>query len=98
MYTLVKQQTLRILGMIGEYVSLVSDVAVATLRKPPNWRLISEQLYHMGVMSLSVVAITGFTTGFVLAAQSFYQLGQKGLAGVTGILVAKAMVKIGRAS
>ena len=43
-------------------------------------------------MSLSVVAITGFTTGFVLAAQSFYQLGEKGMAGVTGVMVAKSMI------
>jgi phospholipid/cholesterol/gamma-HCH transport system permease protein len=43
-------------------------------------------------MSTAVVALTGFTTGFVLAAQSFYQLGEKGLSGVTGVLVAKAMI------
>lgn len=92
MYVLVKDQTLRILGMLGEYISLVLDVAIAAIRKPPSWRLVREQLYHLGVMSLSVVAITGFTTGFVLAAQSFYQLGQKGLAGVTGVLVAKSMI------
>src|ERR1043166_6986276 len=78
--------------MIGEYLSLVSDVLGASLHKPPNWRLVREQLYHIGVMSLSVVAITGFTTGFVLAAQSFYQLGEKGLAGVTGVLVGKSMI------
>ena len=39
-----------------------------------------------------VQAITGFTTGFVLAAQSFYQLGEKGLSAVTGVLVGKAMI------
>ncbi|HEX2582684.1 MAG TPA: ABC transporter permease [Chlamydiales bacterium] len=92
MYILVKHQTLRILEMIGEYFSLVIDVFFAFFQKPPSWRLVREQLYHLGVMSLSVVAITGFTTGFVLAAQSFYQLGQKGLGGVTGVLVAKSMI------
>ena len=65
MYTLVKQHCFRILEMIGEYLSLVLDVFFATVRKPPNWRLVREQLYHLGVMSFSVVAITGFTTGFV---------------------------------
>ena len=89
MITLVQKQTVRILAMIGEYVSLVIDVFAAAAKRPPSWNLIREQLYHIGVMSLSVVAITGFTTGFVLAAQSFYQLGEKGLAGVTGVMVAK---------
>ena len=92
MITLVQKQTVRILAMIGEYVSLVIDVFAAAAKRPPSWNLIREQLYHIGVMSLSVVAITGFTTGFVLAAQSFYQLGEEGLAGVTGVMVAKAMI------
>lgn len=92
MITLVRTQTARILSMIGEYVSLIFDVCAASFRQAPSWKLIREQLYHIGVMSLSVVAITGFTTGFVLAAQSFYQLGEKGLSAVTGVLVGKAMI------
>lgn len=92
MLTLLKTQTLRIFEMIGEYVSLIFEVFSASFRQAPSWKLIREQLYHIGVMSLSVVAITGFTTGFVLAAQSFYQLGEKGLSGVTGVLVGKAMI------
>src|SRR5689334_257747 len=92
MFALVRNQSIRILEMIGDYVSLICDVLASSLKKPPSWHLIQEQLYHIGVMSLSVVAITGFTTGFVLAAQSFYQLGEKGLAGVTGVLVGKSMI------
>lgn len=92
MITAVKNQTTRFLAMIGEYVAASLDVFAIAIRTPPAWRLIREQLYHIGVMSLSVVAITGFTTGFVLAAQSFYQLGEKGLSGVTGVMVAKAMI------
>ncbi len=87
-----KKNTLRSLEMIGEYVSLIVDVLYSSLRRPPSWALVREQLYHIGVMSVGVVAITGFTTGFVLAAQSFYQLGEKGLSGVTGVLVAKSMI------
>jgi phospholipid/cholesterol/gamma-HCH transport system permease protein len=92
MLAVVKKQSVRILEMIGDYVSMVFDVIGAAMKQPPNWGLVREQLYFIGVMSLSVVAITGFTTGFVLAAQSFYQLGEKGLSGVTGVLVAKAMI------
>lgn len=92
MLVLVKKQSLQILELIGDYVSMVLDVCVAALKKPPAWSLVREQLYHIGVLSLTVVAITGFTTGFVLAAQSFYQLGEKGLASVTGVLVAKSMI------
>ncbi|MBU6383813.1 MAG: ABC transporter permease [Verrucomicrobia bacterium] len=92
MIVLVKRQAYRILEMIGDYVSLMFDCIVASFKKPPSWKLIREQLFHIGVMSLGVVSITGFTTGFVLAAQSFYQLGEKGLASVTGVLVGKSML------
>lgn len=92
MIGLVKRHSIQTLETIGDYVSLVLDVFWAAWKKPPAWSLIREQLYHIGVLSLSVVAITGFTTGFVLAAQSFYQLGEKGLAGVTGVLVGKSMI------
>lgn len=89
---LTKNHVTRILLMIGEYVRMIFDVFLAALQKPPSWPLLREQLYNIGVMSLSVVAITGFTTGFVLAAQSFYQLGEKGLSAVTGVLVGKSMI------
>lgn len=92
MFVLVRNHAFRYLEMIGEYVSLIFDVFGSSILRPPPWALVREQLYHIGVLSLSVVAITGFTTGFVLAAQSFYQLGEKGMAGVTGVLVGKAMI------
>lgn len=77
---------------LGEYIQLLIDTAKATLRKPPGVSLIVKQLYDIGVASLPVVAITGFSTGLVLAAQSFYQLADKGLTSITGILVSKAMI------
>ena len=49
-------------------------------------------MYEVGVMSLPVVAITGFSTGMVLAAQAYFQLSDKGLASATGLMVAKAML------
>lgn len=92
MVTAVFHRTLRFLEMLGEYTSLIYGIAIAACRKPPAWSLIREQFYNFGVMSLPVVAITGFTTGFVLAAQSYYQLSNKGMAVVTGVLVAKSMI------
>ncbi|MBI2743387.1 MAG: ABC transporter permease [Chlamydiales bacterium] len=71
---------------------MIVDVTIATLKRPPAPVLVLKQLYDVGVASLPVVAITGFSTGMVLAAQSFYQLADKGLASVTGLMVAKAMI------
>lgn len=77
---------------LGEYTALITETIRACLKKPPSFSLIMEQMYQVGVASLPVVAITGFSTGLVLAAQSFYQLADKGLASVTGLMVAKAMM------
>jgi phospholipid/cholesterol/gamma-HCH transport system permease protein len=83
---------LQFVTSIGEYGALIWDVIKATFRRPPAFSLILRQLYDIGVASLLVVGITGLITGLVLAAQSFYQLADKGLSGVTGIMVGKAMM------
>lgn len=77
---------------IGEYSRLCVDVVKVTGKKPPALRLLLQQLYDIGVSSFPVVAITGFFTGLVLAAQAIYQLSDKGLSGITGLMVAKAMI------
>lgn len=86
------REKLEFLESLGQYAVMIVDVILAMLRRPPSWSLVRDQLYNIGVLSLPVVAMTGFSTGLVLAAQSFYQLSDKGLAGATGIMVAKAMI------
>jgi len=83
---------LKFFAAFGDYVRLFLDVILSCIKRPPSWSLLREQLYNIGVLSITVVAITGLSTGVVLAAQSFYQLSEKGLSGVTGIMVAKAMI------
>ncbi|MBS0604343.1 MAG: ABC transporter permease [Verrucomicrobia bacterium] len=83
---------LRVIIAVGEWMTLIINVAKATLRRPPSVKLILQQLYDIGVSSLPVCAITGFSTGLVLAAQSIYQLSDKGLTSVTGLMVTKAMM------
>lgn len=82
----------RFIEGVGEYSRLCVDALKASVKKPPALKLMLRQLYDIGVTSLPVVAITGFFTGLVLAAQAIYQLSDKGLAGITGLMVAKAMI------
>ena len=81
-----------ILVSMGEYLHLLYDVTKVTLRRPPALRLIYKQLYDIGVASVPVVSFTGIATGLVLAAQAYYQLADKGLMGLTGVMVGKAMM------
>lgn len=77
---------------LGEYFVLIAQVIWVTLKRPPSWSLIRDQMFNIGVLSLPVVAITGIFTGCVLAAQSFFQLSDKGLSSATGLMVTKAMM------
>ncbi|MFZ4099991.1 MAG: MlaE family ABC transporter permease [Chlamydiia bacterium] len=87
----VVQNGLEIVSSVGSCCVLNASAVASALRHPPRASLVLEQLYIIGVLSLPVVAFTGFSTGLVLAAQSFFQLSDKGLAGATGLMVAKAM-------
>lgn len=80
------------LAAVGDYALLIIRVIWVTIKRPPGWSLIRDQMYEIGVRSLPVVAITGFSTGMVLAAQAFFQLSDKGLASATGLMVTKAMM------
>ena len=82
----------KFLSSIGDYVSFTCSSIASFFYRMPSWKLIREQMYQTGVMSLGVVTLTGFSTGLVLAAQSYYQLYDKGLASVTGLMVTKAMM------
>ena len=84
--------SLRLLELIGKYMILTGRVLHVSVRRPPNWALIRDQMYSIGFLSFGVVAITGFSTGLVLSAQSIFQLTDKGLAAVTGIMVTKGMI------
>lgn len=81
----------KIFESLGDYLLLIARVFWVSIRHPPSMGLIRDQMFEVGVMSLPVVAITGFSTGMVLAAQSYFQLSDKGLASATGLMVAKAM-------
>ncbi len=77
---------------VGLWAQLLFQTFKASVKRPPSFSLILDQLFNIGVLSLPVVAITGFSTGMVLAAQSFYQLADKGLASATGLLVGTGML------
>ncbi len=92
MLSIARDRFINIFAAMGEYASLLGSAFYNLAKRPPSWALLREQCYSIGVLSLSVVAITGASTGIVLAAQTIYQLSGKGLSSVTGIMVAKAMI------
>lgn len=91
-YYLLMSYFKQILDSLGAFTRMVFQMLWGSIKQPPSWKEVRNQLFEVGVMSLPVIAITGFSTGMVLAAQAYFQLSDKGLAGTTGIMVAKSML------
>src|SRR5581483_11924262 len=57
------------LDALGGMALLTRDAARWTLRRPPEWRFVVEQLDQLGWRSLSIVNLTALFTGMVFALQ-----------------------------
>jgi phospholipid/cholesterol/gamma-HCH transport system permease protein len=78
---------------VQEYVHLVV-AALRAILSPPFYRHdMVEQFDAIGVQSLTVVLLTGFFTGAVLALQTGITLDQFGARPVVGRLVSASMIK-----
>jgi len=78
---------------VQEYVRLLGALAQASVSRPFYYRDFIEQLEIIGVGSLTVVLLTGFFTGAVLALQTGVTLDQFGARPVVGRVVSATMVK-----
>jgi len=85
-----------LIGMLWEIQSftLLSARTIANLfTRPIYFREIILQMDRIGIGSLTIVVLTGFFTGAVLAIQSEGALRQYGAVGVTGRLVAMTLIR-----
>jgi phospholipid/cholesterol/gamma-HCH transport system permease protein len=78
---------------VQEYVRLSWTAARATFSRPFYFRDLVEQFEAIGIGSLTVVVLTGFFTGAVLALQSGFTLDQFGARSMVGRLVSASMIK-----
>ena len=78
---------------VQEYVRLCGATMRATFTRPFYAHDVVEQLESIGLGSLTVVLLTGFFTGAVLALQTGITLDQFGARPFVGRLVSASMVK-----
>jgi phospholipid/cholesterol/gamma-HCH transport system permease protein len=78
---------------VQEYVRLCGSAIRASFTKPFYYRDVVEQLDAIGLGSLTVVLLTGFFTGAVLALNSGITLDQFGAREFVGRLISASMVK-----
>ena len=82
-------------GAIHTYqiFTLTVDSVRHMFTRPSYFNTILEQMYQIGVRSLSIVLLTCFFTGMVLALQTGYQIARFGAKVYIGVVVALSMVR-----
>lgn len=78
---------------VQEYVRLSTAALTGSVSKPFYLHDLVEQLEAIGIGSLTVVVLTGFFTGAVLALQSGMTLDQFGARPFVGRLISASMIK-----
>ena len=93
MLTLIEQWTKAAVLQVQEYVRLQIATVRAIFSRPFYFRDVVEQFEQIGLGSLTVVVLTGFFTGAVLALQTGITLDQFGARPFVGRLISASMVK-----
>ena len=78
---------------IQEYLRLQAATLRAAISRPFYFRDVVEQFEQIGIGSLTVVVLTGFFTGAVLALQTGITLDQFGARPFVGRLISASMIK-----
>jgi phospholipid/cholesterol/gamma-HCH transport system permease protein len=81
------------LEQLGGLVRLAGNTLRRTLRRPFEADLWLEQLYQLGVRSLTITNVTLLFTGMVLAIQTAYSLGAYGGRAFVGDILALSVVR-----
>jgi phospholipid/cholesterol/gamma-HCH transport system permease protein len=84
---------LKVLGEIQSFTLLSSRILANIFTRPFYFRELILQMDRIGVGSLTIVILTGFFTGAVLAIQSEGALRIYGAVGLTGKLVAMTLIR-----
>ncbi len=72
---------------------LFAETVRETLRRKPEWKVLVDQLHHLGVRSLAIGTVTALFTGMVLALQTSYTLASYGAKFFVGDVVALSLVR-----
>src|SRR6266702_5032332 len=84
---------LRFLQYLGEVVLLAADTFRSIFTHRIRWRLFLNQVVEIGLLSQSVVVITGAFTGAVFSAQTYFQFNKIGMGSAVGAVVSVAICR-----
>ncbi len=84
---------LKALAGLGRAHLLLLRILAGTGEMTWRPRLLVAQMFNVGVLSVLIVAVSGFFVGMVLGLQGFYVLSQFGAEESLGVMVAASLVR-----
>ncbi|ABM62883.1 lipid asymmetry maintenance ABC transporter permease subunit MlaE [Halorhodospira halophila] len=87
------QRTLTALRGLGEAVLLMGRILRAAPEVVVRPRLLIEQVYAVGVLSLVIILVSALFVGMVLGLQGYYTLADFGATEAVGTMVALSLVR-----
>jgi len=87
------QRGLKALAGLGRAHLLLLGILAGSGQLVRRPRLLLAQIYNVGVLSVLIVAVSGFFVGMVLGLQGFYVLSQFGAKESLGVMVAASLVR-----
>ena len=85
--------SLDLFARLGRGHLLLLQILLASLQILPRWRLILQQIYSVGVLSLLIIIVSGFFVGMVLGFQGYNTLVDYGAEESLGTMVALSLVR-----
>jgi phospholipid/cholesterol/gamma-HCH transport system permease protein len=85
--------TLRFIESLGELAVFQARVFANLLKPPFRFKVLIKELYKLGVLSLSIVCISGLAVGMVLGLQGYHTLSRFGSANMLGAMVGVSLIR-----
>ena len=90
-FVILGRRWLALMASLGDIFLMLWETIKCAVTNPPRPKIIYEQMYKIGFLSLPVVLITGAATGGILAIQTYYQLHKLTMESAVGIIVGLSM-------
>jgi phospholipid/cholesterol/gamma-HCH transport system permease protein len=87
------QTSLASFAKLGRAYFFLIQTLVGMLSIVPRPRLLTKQLYSVGVLSFLIISVSGLFVGMVLGLQGFYILSDFGAEETLGVMVAASLVR-----
>lgn len=79
--------------ILGDMANFAAAILRSLVKPPFRFRALVEEMYKQGVLSLTIVCISGFTVGMVLGLQGYNTLVRFGATGSLGAVVGLSLVR-----